>query len=230
MLILLMIGLILPLGNLYAQDDDGKGDEVGTIVEYGEIAEGNGDTMTVRFLGNGGDVVVISLGPTDFESSFSTETLAVSFEDDVLIEKEGITDSVIALQLPSTGEYKVVGQGSVGGAWQMEIINPDVLEASGSVSGTVSNEDTAYYAILTEDEFTLAYTLDRAGFVPELAVNIDSDFNLDPIGMLSGSQLVSGTMTINPVNQTLFILTVQRATLDFVFGDVTADYTISMSQ
>lgn len=220
----------------------GQGAKTAAIV-YGESVAGEltneAYEMQYRFAGTAGDVIIAQV-ERDYDNDTAPTTLdrpllTLSDATGQLAQVDGFGTAVIAYQLAATMDYfltvsRVDGAtGTSVGAFKLSLFNPTELLPAMPVEGVITNEDTTYYWINTEDEVRLSYTRTDGLFGPEIAVLTAGEAGLQTVALLSGSAVDAGTLDLRiPPGDSLYFVRLQESLMDFNFEPVDAEYTLTL--
>lgn len=204
-------------------------------ITYGETVEGelaDAGEASYTFAGAAGDVVVVNFGDFAYEGTLNGASLSIQDSNGTeLAASEGFSTTQTYTQLPADGTYTVVATTTdLGGVYTLTLVNAPVLEADAAVEGTLTNEEVNYFSIVTGAPFNLAYARTDGEFHPQVAVKAQGDFGLTDIAVLYGSQLNAGSMDVEPVEETVYLVIVEQALFDFTFSTVSASYSLTFTQ
>ncbi len=226
LLVLAFIVLVAVLPTVSAQQDP--------VIGYGESVSGTTTSPTeeVRytFTGKEGDVVVILFGDLNYEGELSGAKVALQdASGSELLLTEGFSNVTLIFEVPSAGDYTIVGTAETPGLWTLSLLQPPVLESGSKLDDSVTSEETDYYVIKNDQPFTLTYSRTGGDYNPEVNVQIMSEFGfgLTPVASLTGTQMTGGVLEVEPGETGLYLVTVQRALFDFSFDSTSADYTLT---
>lgn len=235
-MLLLMIGLLsLTLAPLFAQDDDmiAYGDTVS-----GEVTNANFE-VPFRFEGAAGDVIVVEMtDPEGILGEFSSPAILLLGTDGLLLGSVSTSFSgevSLVARLPSDGVYTLLasrtdGRSGTGvGAFNLTLILPEVLTLGSEAKGSLTDDDTRYYAYVPDGAFELRYRKTGGDFSPTVQVNLINSGELQPVAILEGKGLSGGSLIVEPSSGALYIITLSEALFDFNFQTVTADFTLAVS-
>lgn len=224
--VLVFIMLVAVLPSVSAQETP--------TIGYGETVNGTttDPTEEVRysFTGKEGDVVVILFGDLNYEGDLSGAK--VSLQDasgSEILLTEGFSNVTLIFEVPAAGDYSIVGTAETPGLWSLSLLQPSVLESGSKLDESVTSEETDYYVIKNDQPFTLTYSRTGGDYNPEINIQIMSEFGygLTPVASLTGTQMTGGVLEVEPGDNNLYLVTVQRALFDFSFDATSADYTLT---
>jgi hypothetical protein len=220
--------------------------EGGTKIEYGQTVTGEITNQNFEvpftFEGNQGDVVVIEMAPVDVLGDLNSPSVILL---DAGFNMLGSVDSgfgtaVFASKLPGDGEYTILASrrdgraGDSVGQFTLQLIKPPVLKVGESIQDMVSSEATNYYVVETQGPFSISYEKLSGDFYPAVLIHLINDDNeLEEVASMQGKSFVQGTLGIETASITTSIpycVTVQEALFDFNFDEVTADYSLTLTQ
>ncbi len=204
-------------------------------IAYGAVVSGelvdNGSAL-YTFTGTAGDVVVVRFGDFEYEGTLNGATVEIKDAAGVSLAKyEGFSTAETYAAIPADGEYTLtVSTTDLGGIFTLEFIQATILENGAAITGSMTNEEVNYYAVVTDAPFTLKYELTAGDFRPQVTVKKQGDFGLEDVAAIYGSEVTSGSMTVTPVAQTAYLVSLDEALFDFNFDTVTADYSLTFAQ
>lgn len=232
----MVIGIVGTIHNnpvAHAQD--------GTIA-YGETVQGEAtaDALSTKytFTGTAGDVVIAYSEPLDFDSSFQPKLTLAAPDGTVLAVRAGFFSAEVAALLPADGEYTIQVETESAdylGAYTLTLNNVQVLNVAETVSGTMTQDDTVYYAVVGLSTFTVEFAREGT-FAPQLTlskIDINDLFEeqgfLTEVAILGGENMRAGSMTLDGLTD-VTIIKLGTGLFSFYFEDVSADYTLTITE
>ena len=219
LLIVLLFLFVMPV---LAQDEEL------TSIAYGDVIEADGAGGHFSFAGEAGDVVLVVFGTIDYTSSLEEPALQLLNDGVVLTSASGFGTVEIVYKLQATSTYIIDASALEPGAYQLQLVNVQQIEPGAIVKGSLSDEDAIYYAVMSEDGFTLTYELLGGEFRPGVEVSVPGQYGFEAIAGLSGSNLIAGELVIEPVEEgTLYVVSVARSLFNFTTGDPVSDFELT---
>jgi hypothetical protein len=214
----------------------------GGAISYGETISGEitnaAFEVPFTFTGAADDIVVIRMVPVELYGDLDEPSvILLDSNNGVVGSVDRFGDVTFATVLPADGEYTILATrangraGDAVGEFKLTLLNPQVLNTGDSVSGTITSEETNFYAVRGLPRFTVNYELTGGDFHPELTVNLIDRNSLDEQAVLFGAQMVAGSVTIvaDPTLGDVYIIKLAEALFDFNFNTVSADYTLTVT-
>lgn len=228
---------MLLLGALTVNAQDGGAIAYGDTVQ-GEISN-TAFEVEYKFEGTEGDLIVAIMADVDgVLGDFEAPGIILLGPDNAIItsvEESFTNQAILPAKLPSTGSYTLIATREGGragesvGSYNLTLIQPTLIE--GTVEGSVSSEGVAFYALETDQSFTLDYQKTGGEFNPRVQVSvIGEDGRLDEIGSLEGARVDSGSIGIAAGLEVSYFITLDEALFDFNFDEVTANFTLTATE
>ena len=218
----------------------------GTTIEYGQVVTGEitneNFEIPYKFTGDTGDVIVVEMKQIEPLGDLnSPSVILLDTTSKVLgVGEAGFGDVVFVARLPSSGEYTVLATRSDGragdsvGEFSLRLLKPPVLNANEPVQDMVTSNTVNYYIVDVPGTFAISYQKTAGDFHPAITVNsVNEENQLEEVASLSGDFLIHGTVgveTESAIAAEVYIVVVEEALWDFNYEEVTADYTITLTQ
>lgn len=215
-------------------------------ISYGDTIEGelNNDIYAVEYNFEGvlGDVVVVQMRRTDFQSDMDNPAVQLFAPDGTaLADSSGIGSVTIAAALPEDGVYKLVAtredgaEGSSVGPYVLRLLAPERLTNGAKTEAEASPNNPAYFTVDTALPFVVSYVKDDGEFYPAVNVNIietEPDAirglgTLVPIVQLQGEALSRGVFGVEPVSD-VYIISIERQQFQIVIGEPQVRFSLSL--
>lgn len=210
---------------------------------YGDVVEGEITDSAVEvfytFEGAEGDIVVLDAFPTTIDSNMNG--LSIKLRDSVGKElASSIDDYAIArlwTKLAADGTYTMVVTRAEfsedTGDYVLRLIQPEILSADG-ISGEINvTSPNAYYAIETDETFTVAVSLVEAvRYVPtfymyRMGLN---EYELASATLFPSSDGVQALFSATPTEPSVYILSARYDNVARVYEEIQGKYTIALAE
>lgn len=230
-----LVVLALSIAPAFAQD--------AVALAYGDVVEGEISDSAVEvfytFEGAEGDIIVLDAFPTTIDSAMNG--LSIKLRDSVGKElATSIDDYAIArlwTKLAADGTYTVVVTRSEfsddSGAYVLRLIQPELLSAEG-LSGEISvTAPNAYYAIESDEAFTVEVSLVEAvRYVPtffmyRMGLN---EYELASATLFPSSDGVKALFSATPTEPSVYIVSARYDNVARVYEEILGKYTIALAE
>lgn len=218
----------------------------GQTIEYGQTVTGEITDESFEipyvFTGSAGDLIVIEMSVADMLGDLDSPVVVLlDPESNELGSGNDLMGKIVfAIELPANGQYTILAtrtDGSEGdsvGEFILGLHNPPILEIDAPVEDITSSDRVNYYAVKTTGSFDILYEKLSGEFDPAVTVHaISSSHEIEEIATLEGMLLSRGMIGIEGVSSIVtntYIVTVAKSPFDFSLDEVTADFSITLSQ